>query len=387
MILYNATIVLPDRTITQAALEIEDKKIKHIYENYTNHSLPAGIDLQGKKITPGFIDMHNHGGYLYAFEQATDQAFSGLAHKLPQEGVTKYCQASVTSSVSNLVSNFKKYHAWISKHNKGPQARQIGIHMEGPFIAPEQKGAHELSLLVKPAPALLTELFEASGGFLKVVTFAPELASEAFFKQIQKLQLLPSAGHSNITMKAFLELAQRYQLNHITHLFNGMSKMDNHRPGLAAAGLYDDACFVEIISDGIHIKPNLIKLIYKIKQAEKIILITDATMVKGAPPGVYQLGNLPVINKKDHVVLANNPKMLAGSALAFDHGYRLFKKYTQASDQAMALCSAGNAAKQLKIEDQTGSIVVGKLADLVVLDQSDHVFMTICEGEIAYKRL
>jgi len=381
MILKNAKIVLEDKTIENGWLEIVDKKIVKINSGSTDQE---GIDLKGNWVLPGFIDVHVHGGYGVDFETNGDvESFVKFGQNVVQEGVTKYVQASVTNSVEKLEELYKNFGTFMQEHNHGKQAVCLGAHVEGPFISPEKKGAHDPNFLMKPDIELTKKLQELSNNHILIMTYAPELQDGSYTKWLIENKILPSAGHSIITAKDF---EKEYQLgiHHVTHLFNAMSGFDQHRPGLAVAAFNHPDLIAEVISDGIHIQPELLKTIYDHKGPEGIVIITDAMNAKGLADGNYKLGPLDVVKKGMEVRLASTNN-LAGAGATYDHNVRFFHQVNQFDMQALIKMTSINAAKQLNVFDQTGSIAENKLADLVVLDPELHVQMTICEGEVSYE--
>ncbi|KAF0850383.1 amidohydrolase family protein [Spiroplasma poulsonii] len=165
-----------------------------------------------------------------------------------------------------------------------------------------------------------------------------------------------------------------------------MSKYDHRQPGVVPAVLNFNEVVGELISDGIHVNENIINLTYKIKGATGIALVTDAMLAKGLPDGEYQFGPLPVVKTGQKVVIKGT-ETIAGSVATYDYCVRNFHHFTNCSLQELALVASTNIAKQLGIFEKTGSIAVGKLADLVVLDAELKVLMTLCEGEVAYSQL
>ena len=383
MILKNTKIILEGSTIPQGWIGIQDNIIKQIEERDAPNFSGTVIDLQDLKVLPGFIDVHTHGGYGVAFETGTIEAFNTYAHNILKEGVTRFCQATVTLAVPVVSKLMHLYHDWIINHNHGLQAKQIGIHIEGPFISAEKKGAHPLELLMQPNPDVLHEWIIDSGHNIKMVTFAPELAGDSFYQLINDENITASAGHSNISAEKFLEHSINHNVHHVTHLFNGMSGVHQHTPGLAVGALLNDSVLCEVIADGHHILPVVLELIYKIKGYKGICLISDSMMAKGLPDGEYMLGELQTVSK-DGVSTIKGSTMIAGSVAKYDHCYRTFKNINRVDDEYMVYMSSINAARQLGIYNKTGSIAVNKLADLVILDHKDQVVMTIVEGRVVY---
>ncbi|ATZ21886.1 N-acetylglucosamine-6-phosphate deacetylase [Mesoplasma tabanidae] len=378
MIIKNGKIVTPKKVIENGYIEIIDSKIFSINEGSTNLE---GIDVNGAWIMPGFIDAHVHGGYGVDFETGNKERFNVFSKNVAKEGVTKYYQATVTNSEKDNNKYLTEFNEFMKTKNKG--AKCLGIHMEGPFISKEKKGAHDQKLLIAPNIELAKKWNYISGNNIKIITFASDLQDGSFTKYCINNDILPSVGHSNMEAKEF-EKDYLLGIKHVCHIFNGMSGVDQRKPGLATAALNYSDVLVEVISDGIHINNEILKLIYKIKGPEQICIITDSMNAKGLDDGKYKIGNLEVIKKGMTVKLTSNG-VLAGAAATFDHNVRYYKKTCNIEMIDLAKMTSSNIAKQMKLKD-TGSIEVNKLADIVVLDNELKVLLTIGEGQIIYKK-
>lgn len=381
MLLKNAKIVLENKIIENGWIEIKDSKIFKIDENPTNRD---GIDLNGNWLLPGFIDCHVHGGYGVDFETGDKDRFATFAKNVVKEGVTSYIQSSVTNSDEKNLKILQEFQEFQNSQNLFG-AKCLGIHLEGPFISKEKKGAHQTSLLKTPSITNLENIIKNNKNLIKIVTFAPELQNGDFTKYLIKNNIIPSAGHSNIEFDQFKKDHQ-LGIKHITHLYNGMSGVTHQNPGLAAAALYYDDILCELITDGIHVNQDILKLTYKIKGSKGICIITDAMNAKGLADGEYSLGDLEVVKTGIKVCLKNTTT-LAGSASTYDHNIRVMLNLIK----DMSMCdlinmSSINIAKQLNIFNETGSITVGKKADLVVLDKNFYVLKTIVEGKVYYNK-
>lgn len=384
MILYNAKIILEDKIIENGWIETEDNIIKTI--NSETYKGKEGIDVKGNILMPGFIDCHVHGGYGFDFESSSIEDFNQFAKKIATEGVTKYCQATVAQPYDAIEKALTVYAKWMKEENNGPQARQIGAHLEGPFISKEKKGAHKPELLFDADKQITKKWIKASNNNIRLITYAIENDKCNYTTFLIKNNILPSVGHTNASAKLFKEKGIDSGVKHITHLFNAMSGVNQHQPGVATQSLIDDNITCELITDGIHIKEEVIKLTYKLKGHEQIIIITDAMNAKGLTDGDYKLGPLDVEKKGQKVVLKGTDT-LAGSGATYDHCFRTMKKIIDLDYVKMSYMSSINVAKQLNIFDKTGSIQEGKLADLVILDKkNENVILTITEGEIAYSK-
>ncbi|WP_027120127.1 N-acetylglucosamine-6-phosphate deacetylase [[Mycoplasma] testudinis] len=385
MIIKNVTIVNHNETIKNGWIEIKDQKIVKVSSGTTTKQ---GIDGKKQKVFPGFIDPHTHGGYGYDFEMAKPETFNGFAKKVAGEGVTKYCQATVTQPDDVVMQAMASYKKWMETDNKKNQAqsKQLGCHIEGPFLSAEKKGAHKLDLLKKPSVSLFKKWQAASGNNIRFITYAPEKdANGEFADYLASQDILGSAGHSNCSCQEFFENAYKHKVRHVTHLFNGMSGVHQHQPGLAVSALITKDVLCELISDGQHVLPDVIKMIWMLKGADGICLITDASLPKGLPDGNYKLGPLDTVKKGMRSVLASDGS-LAGSVATFDHCLRFFRSVVKPTDEQLVKVSSYNIAKQMKLLKKTGMIKKGLAADLVMLDKNYEVAMTVVDGIIAFQK-
>lgn len=387
MILNNAKIVLEDRIIESGYLIIKNNFIVEIGDELYREEANDILDLNGKLVLPGFIDSHVHGGYGVDFEQGDKNRFSQFAKNVLQEGVTSYVQGTITNSIEDNLRYFKEFKTFKEEQAKTiDEATCLGIYMEGPFISKLKKGAHQEDLIIKPDLTLISELVEASGNNLKIVIFAGENSDDYLFvKHLKQANIIPAIGHSNISNDEFNEF-YKGQVHRMTHLFNGMSPITHQQPGLTLSGLINQDILVEVISDGIHLNNDILKLIYQTKDLSRICIITDAMNAKGLADGEYRLGNLPVIKKGMKVVLKDTGN-LAAAVATYDHNIRNFVKATNISMIDLIKLTSINVAKEMKIYDTTGSIALNKQADLVILDKELCVIKTILKGKIVYEKI
>ncbi|AVN64036.1 N-acetylglucosamine-6-phosphate deacetylase [Mesoplasma florum] len=382
MILKNAKIVLENKIIENGQILIQNGQIAEISENEIVNNNEEILDLKGNTILPGFIDCHVHGGYGVDFETGDANRFEIFSKNVVKEGITSYIQTSVTNSLKNNLRYLKEFSDFSLSKNNG--AKCLGIHMEGPFISPEKKGAHDPNLLVNPDIELMQRFIQTSGGNVKIVTYATELQNGEFTKYLINNNIIPSAGHTN---QEAWEIEKDYNLGlrHVTHLFNGMSGVDHYRPGLAVSALNHKDMLVEVISDGIHLKKEILDLIYKTKGPENICIITDSINAKGLEDGQYKIGDLEVVKKGIEVKLKSNG-VLAGSGATYNHNVKFYKESSDIELTDLIKMTSINIAKQLNIYSETGSIEVNKKADLVVLDKDFNVLYTFVEGNKVYAK-
>lgn len=399
LILKNARIVSTNKVIDFGWLAIKDKKIIKIatgdfYDpDYTNNKDVTVIDCQNKTIIPGFIDIHVHGGYGYSFIDEKNHladSLNNFALQVTKEGVTKFCCATVTSTKPVLDEFFNQLGQYMAVAQPTAQAQLLGAYLEGPFISPEYKGAHDPNLLVPPNISWVKQWKQLSNNNLKFVAFALECDSEFnsqtnnFTTLLMNDGIIPSLAHSAATFKQVAQ-AQSYGLNHVTHLYNAMSGFNHRFPGCVPTILANQAIFAELICDGVHVDLDIMKLTYKIKGAENIIMVSDAISAKGCEDGDYMLGPLAIVKKGNVATLKANEKAISGSVATMIDGFKNLLKITDSNWQDCVKMASYNSAKQLKINNVVGDIQKNKLADLIVLNHNNDVELTICEGQIAFK--
>ncbi|WP_342276616.1 N-acetylglucosamine-6-phosphate deacetylase [Spiroplasma endosymbiont of Nebria brevicollis] len=391
LVLTNAKIVSTNSIIENGFLVIKNNLITEIkpgkYEK--NYNETKVIDCQNQTIIPGFIDCHVHGGYGYSFMDGTIESIANFAQLVPQEGVTKFCYATVTASTKEIDKILLAFAQYMKTENSSTnKARIVGAYFEGPFISHEQKGAHTESLIHIPDTKLVATWNKISNNNIKFVVYAPELDpnfnnKKNFTSTLIANNIIPTLGHSNANFQQVTQ-AVKQGLTHVTHLYNGMSRYDHRNPGVVPAALYYDEIVAELICDGIHVNLDIVALTYKIKGANKICMITDAMSAKGLADGDYFLGPLPVIKKGNQVVVKSTGK-LAGSLATMIAGFKNLLRVTNNNWQDCVKMASYNSAKQLGIDSITGDLVVGLLADIVVLNKNNDILLTICEGNIVYQ--
>ncbi|WP_308150166.1 N-acetylglucosamine-6-phosphate deacetylase [Spiroplasma sp. AdecLV25b] len=391
LVLTNANIVSTNNIIENGFLVIENNLIKEIKSGKYNQNYNDAkvIDCQNQAIIPGFIDCHVHGGYGYSLMDGIVESIVNFAQLVPQEGVTKFCYATVTASTKEIDKILLAFAQYMKTENGiANRARIVGAYLEGPFISHEQKGAHTESLIHIPDTKLVATWNKISNNNIKFVVYATELDpnfnnNKNFTSTLIANNIIPTLGHSNATLQQVSQAVQQ-GLTHVTHLYNGMSGYDHRNPGVVSAALYYDEIVAELICDGIHVNLDIVALTYKIKGANKICMITDAMSAKGLPDGDYFLGPLPVIKKDNQVVVKSTGK-LAGSLATMIAGFKNLLRVTNNNWQDCVKMASYNSAKQLGIDSITGDLVVGLLADIVVLDKNNDILLTICEGNIVYQ--
>jgi N-acetylglucosamine-6-phosphate deacetylase len=334
-------------------------------------------------IVPGFIDMHVHGANGHDVMDADSGALRAISHALAVEGTTGFLATTMTADIVEIdralitVRDFMRV-----KGNRG--AVILGVHLEGPFLAATKMGAQRGDKIILPSIELVQHWQQLSNNVIKQVTLAPEQANAIeLIQYLVHQNIIASIGHTNATY-AETTAAIVAGCSHATHLFNAMRGIHQREPGTVTAALLSPEVSVELILDGVHVHPAVIELTHRLKGANKIILVTDAMRAKCLGDGCYDLGGQSVHVKNNIAQLSDGT--LAGSVLTMSDALRNMMKFTGCSLMDALKMTSENPARALGIFDKKGSIAIGKDADLVVLDDSLNVVMTICGGEVCYQR-
>ncbi|MFC0560729.1 N-acetylglucosamine-6-phosphate deacetylase [Halalkalibacter alkalisediminis] len=335
-------------------------------------------------LLPGFIDLHIHGLHGADTMDGTMTSLKKMAKALPLEGTTSFLATTITQSNENIEAALSNVAAYASTNKEQPAADILGIHLEGPFISSVRAGAQPLSFIQEPDIAVFDKWHELSGELIKLVTLAPESKNGmALLQHLTKIGVVASIGHSDAVYSE-VQHAIASGLRHVTHLYNGMRGFHHREPGVAGAALTHSELMVELIADGLHVHPAIVRSTYKTKSAKEIILITDAMRAKGLEDGNYDLGGQQVHVSEGKAVLEDGT--LAGSILTMNDAIKNMIAYTGCTLRDVIIMAAENPAKQIGVWSRKGSIALGKDADITILDEHLNVVMTICKGKIAYKK-
>lgn len=335
------------------------------------------------QVIPGAIDIHIHGASNSDAMDATHDALSIMAKTLPKEGTTSFLATTMTQSTQAIESALLNAGKYIENQTQ-ENAEIVGIHLEGPFISPARKGAQPEDYIVDPDVTLFKRWQKMAENQIKLVTLAPEQPNGLdLAAHLRGTGVVASIGHSDATYDQIDEAIQA-GTTHVTHLYNGMRGLHHREPGVLGAAYLRDELYVELIADGIHCRPEMIKLAYNQITSERMILITDSLRAKWLEKGTYDLGGQPVNVDETKATLSDGT--LAGSILKMNDAIKNTMEYTDCSMTDIIKMTAENPAKQLRIFDRKGSIQVGKDADLVILNDRLDVEMTFCRGNLAFKK-
>lgn len=334
-------------------------------------------------IVPGYIDVHIHGANGADAMDATTEALETMARTLPQEGTTAFFPTTMTQAKEKIAAALENAATFMEHHNARGQAEVTGIHLEGPFINPARKGAQPEEYVIQPDPQLFDEWQKLANGNIRLVTVAPERENGfTFVRHITEQGVIASIGHSDADFTEVKE-AVAAGANHVTHLYNGMKGLHHREPGTAGGALLLDELYVEIIADGFHIHPEMIRLAIRTKGLERVILVTDSMRAKWLPDGKSELGGQEVFVKDGKATLANGS--LAGSILKMKDAVKNVMAFAGLSLPEAVKLATENPARHLGIFDRKGSLDAGKDADIVILNEQYDPVITFCRGTIAYK--
>jgi len=338
------------------------------------------LDATGCFVVPGFIDLHVHGGDGVDFLEASEESISRIATFQASHGTTQTL-ASLAPADAGLLRRA------IERLAEHPRPGVLGVHLEGPFVSPHQKGALNATHILPPNVETFSELVSGCEHAIRVVTLAPELpGSPELVAEVRRIGAMPAVGHSQATYRETVA-AFRHGAGLITHLFNAMRGMHHREPGVVGAALLDPLVCLELIADGVHVHPSILRFVIETLKGQeslhRLCLISDSTSAAGCPDGTYELGGQPIA-VIDGVARLESGE-LAGSTLTLDQALRNIIFYSNLPlEEAVRLVSA-NPATVLGRED-LGTLRPGSQADVVVLDKDLGVQTTIRAGRIVYDK-
>lgn len=370
LLLKNAKVVLPDREVA-ADLLIADGRIAAIGERL---DAAEQIDLAGTTLLPGFIDVHIHGAVGIDVMDATVGGLHQVSMYLASQGVTSW----VPTLVPGSDENYRSIAAVVSQClNNRDGARVLGLHYEGPFVNTAQCGAlHTEYFRTYSSPSDL-EALPAPENSVRMITMAPEVEGGVeLVRELKRRGWVISIGHTRADLQV-LEEACEAGARHMTHFMNAMAPLHHRKPGPIAWGLSRDDVTVDLIADGIHLDPFMLRLLLKIKGAPGISLISDAIAAAGKGDGDYQIWGETITVKNGRT--ANASGSIAGSVISILDAVRLLHSLG-VSYVDLALMASTNPARLLEVDHDCGSIAPGKRADLVALDDAGNVKLTLISG-------
>lgn len=391
LIITNAKIVFPDLVIEDKVLVCLNGRIKGIRDLSELEIKNSDIVIDAKQnyVSAGFVDIHTHGGGGHDFMDATVEAYLGAAETHAKYGTTALLPTTLTSTTDELMKTFAVYKQAVKENTKG--AKFIGLHLEGPYFAYNQRGAQDPKYLRDPKPEEYNMILKASDDIVRW-SLAPELDGALDFgKVLFDNNILASIAHSDAIYEEVVE-AYKAGFTHMTHLYSGMSSITRRNAfryaGVVEAAYLIDDMTVEIIADGVHLPKSLLQFVYKFKGSDKTALCTDSMRGAGMPDGESILGSREKGQKviiEDGVAKLLDRTAFAGSVATTDRLVRTMINLAEVSLVESVKMMTLTPARIMNIDDRKGSIEVGKDADLVIFDENINILYTIIDGKVIYK--
>lgn len=370
MIIKNANVYTEDGSLIKKDVYISGDRIAD--KEAANEDVI--LDAEGMYLIPGLTDIHIHGCVGYDFCDGTMEAIQAIAEYEARNGITTLCPATMSlddDTLSGIFSTASEYQS-----EKG--AVLVGINMEGPYFSHAKKGAQNPAFLKLPNAEHFRRMQKLSNGMIKLIDIAPELEGAMEFIQELKDEVVISIAHTTADYDTALKAYQK-GASHLTHIYNAMPPFSHRSPGVIGAALDSPHCNVEMIVDGVHIDPSVVRATFRMFGDDRIILISDSMMATGLKEGQYSLGGQAVTVTGSKATLADGT--IAGSTTNLMKCLQTAISFGIPFTSAVK-CAAVNPAKEIGIYEEYGSITPGKYANLVLLDQNYQVNKVILKGNI-----
>lgn len=377
--LHNLELLDPEAAASRrACILIDGGRLIDILDPGT--SVPEGaesVDLNGRSLAPGFIDLHFHGCLIFASGEALPAAFRATAEALVRTGTTGYLATTVAWNDARMRDFLAQCQAEMTQ-DRPDASCLIGAHLEGPWINPAAAGAQP-SLEIRPfSPNMDLQLLNEGKNCLKMVTFAPEVeGADRLLEGLRERNIVPALGHS-CAGAAEIDAAVGRGMTHATHLYNAMGPIHHREPGVAGQVLGDDRISCDLICDGIHVDPAMVRVAARVK-AEKLMLITDRIIPQSvASDALSSFGSGPIHDDGEAIRMRDGS--LAGSSLNLDRALRNIQQFGAMSRLEAVAAVTLRPARLLGIESERGTLRAGARADFAILDRNDCVSETWIAG-------
>lgn len=372
-------LVYQSRAFAAGELLCRNGKIEAVGEKLPDTGAPV-LDARGMRLAPGFIDAHTHGAAGVDVNAATAQELEQIAKFFASQGTTSWQASILTDTEQQTLWCIDQCRD--AMRNAGG-AQLLGIHLEGPFLEPQYKGAMPEHLLQKGSASLLRRYQKAAQGDIRYITVSPEVEGVPDMIKSISDEIVVALGHSGADYETTMQCLEN-GARCFTHTFNAMKLFHQHFPAIMGAALESDA-WCEAICDGRHLHPGSVRMLLKCKGWERVMAITDSIMAAGLPDGNYKLGvNDVVVTDGDAKLVSNGSR--AGSTLTTAQALRNLVRFTGRRVEEVLPLLTANPADALRIGDRKGRIEKGKDADFVLLDENLETAATIVGGETVYQR-
>lgn len=376
--IINGTVFLTGRNFVRADLDIEDGRISSVYICGGNSDAATDeetLDASGLRILPGLVDIHLHGCGGHDFCEGTSEAFEAIERYELEHGITTILPTTMSLPLEHL----RKVLNAANEYRMGEDLEHLvmrGVNLEGPFLAASKHGAQNPEHLQKPDSEAILKLWEESGGLLRIISIAPELegATDCIreLSEVMTVSLAHTEADYDTAMDAFKAGA-----THVTHMFNSMKPFLHREPGVVGAAL-DSVSDVELICDGLHIHPSVIRAVFSMFNPSRIILVSDSTMGAGMGDGIFRLGDMEVDIAGKRAVL-HGTDILAGSVTnLFDCMVNAIR-FGVPEERAIAAATI-NPARSVGLDSKVGSISPGMAADFLLIDENYNLHGVVKAG-------
>ena len=391
-VLHDASVIFPYSISEHTSVIVEDGIIADICPSDNVDANEEIINCTGLYLSPGFVDIHVHGGGGYDFMDGTEEAIRGAINAHMKHGTTTIVPTTLTADDYDLASMFDAMRDICLSEKDAQTIPYIpGVHLEGPYISPEMAGAQDPKYIRKPTEDDWLRIFMMSHGLIKIWTVAPELRGAiSLCKRLRKEGVVFSAGHSSAKYSDVLS-AIKAGYSMATHLYSSMSTITRENgyrvPGLLEAALLHDEITAEIIADGKHLPAPLLKLVVKTKGVDKIVLVTDAMRGAGMPDGEYMLGSLKggqLVKVFDGIAHMPDGISFAGSVATCDRLVRVMLNDAEVPLSEAVRMMTLNPSRELGIDKRKGSVEKGKEADIVLFDDNIEIEKVFLRGKQSY---
>jgi len=370
-------LVTAEKIVDRPLITLDGPHIAAITSRSASETTGPTHDFGDATLTAGLLDIHMHGAVGHDVMEGTSEALRAVSVFLARHGVSEYLATTVTASMDLTLRALDGIANYIENNPAGDEAKSVGIHIEGPFVSHAKRGMHPPQFIVPPSVELLDRFWEASRGHIKLMTIAPEVpgALETIARAVD-LGIRSSIGHSNANRAETLKSLEAGATT-ATHTYNAMRALDHREPGILGIVLDCDRLYADLVCDGVHVAPELVRLWFKAKGPERAILITDSLEAAGMPNGIYKLGETTVHLQDGRCT--TDAGVLAGSVIALDQAVSRMREFTGADLPTAVRLASRNPARMLGLSDD---LTVGAVANFNVYDSSGTRTQTILRGRI-----